>query len=107
VEVLADGVFEVEIYYTCRAEDVGCTIEVSLGNNRLQGRVTEAHDPPLRGGENDRVPRMESYVKDFRPLKLGTMRLEKGRGELALRAVDMPGSRAIDFRLMMLTRVEP
>jgi hypothetical protein len=58
----------------------------------------------LRGAENDRVERKESYVKDFRPLNLGVIRLKKGRGQLALKAVEMPGSQVMDFRLMMFTR---
>ncbi len=100
-EVLISGTYEVELYYTCPAADVGSTIELSFRDSRLRGRITEAHDPPLRGGENDRVERGESYVKDFKPMKLGTMRLEKGRGELTLRALAIPGSQAMDFRLMM------
>jgi len=68
--------------------------------------VTEAHDPPLRGMEHDRVPRQESYVKDFRAMKLGTISLEKGRGDLILRAIEIPREQALDFRLLMLTRVD-
>ena len=104
-EVLTSGTYEAEIHYTCPAADVGSTIELSFGENRLTGRISEAHDPPLRGGEHDRLPRMESYVKDFKPLKLGTIRLEQGRGMLTLRALDIPGSQAMDFRLMMFTRL--
>ena len=103
-EVVAGGTYDVEIYYTCPAADTGSAIELSFGDSRLQGQIVEAHDPPLRGAENDRVGRGESYVKDFKPLKLGTIRLEKGRGELMLRALKKPGSRVIDFRLMMFTR---
>jgi arylsulfatase A-like enzyme len=104
-EVLSGGAYEVEIYYTCPAADAGSTIELSFNNAKLIGRIAEPHDPPLRGGENDRVVRMESYVKDFQPLKLGTIRLEKGRGELTLRALAKPGSQVMDFRLIMFTRV--
>jgi hypothetical protein len=106
VEVAAAGDFEIEIYYTCPAADVGSTVELSFNAHRLTGRVTDPHDPPLRGVENDRVPRTESFVKDFKPLKLGTIHLDKGRGELTLRALDIPGSQVMDFRLMMLTRVD-
>ena len=104
-EVLAEGTYEVEVHYTCPAADVGSTIELSFGDSVLRGEITEAHDPPLRGGEHDRVARGESYVKDFKPLKLGTIDLKKGRGELTLRAPKIPGSQAMDFRLMMFTRV--
>jgi hypothetical protein len=60
----------------------------------------------LRGGEHDRVPRQESYVKDFQSLRLGTIQLKKGQGTLTLRATEIPGSQVMDFRLMMLTRVD-
>lgn len=105
VEVLAEGDYEVEVYYTCPQADVGSTIELSHRDAKLQGKVTEAHDPPLRGAERDRVPRKESYVKNFRPLKLGTIHLKKGRGELTLRALNMPGGSVMDVRLLMFTRV--
>jgi len=104
VQVDTSGDYEVELYYTCPASDVGSVIELSLGNSRVRSQITQAHDPPLRGAENDRVERTESYVKDFRPLKLGTIHLHKGKGELVLRALSMPGSQVMDFRLLMLTR---
>ena len=44
-------------------------------------------------------------MKDFRPLKLGTIHLHQGAGELVLRALSMPGFQVMDFRLLMLKRV--
>lgn len=105
VEVLADGDFEVVLYYTCPKEDVGSTFELSFGSSKLTGKITEAHNPPLRGMEHDRVNRQESYVKDFKSLNLGTIRLNKGKGKLTLKALDIPGSQVMDFRLMMFKRV--
>jgi hypothetical protein len=70
----------------------------------LVGRVTEAHDPPLRGAEHDRVKRdAESYVKDFRPLALGVVELPRGRGPLTLRATAIPGVAVADVRGITLT----
>ena len=60
IEVATAGKYEAVIYYTCPAADVGSTIELSFNGSRLEGKVTEAHDPPLRGAENDRVPRRAS-----------------------------------------------
>ncbi len=106
VEVLEDGWFEAEIYYTCPPEDAGSTFELSFGNSAVTGKITKGHDPPLRGMENDRVKRVESYVKDFKPLPAGAIFLEKGKGELTLKATDMPGSQVMDFRLLMLKRLD-
>ncbi len=102
IEVATAGRYEAVIYYTCAKEDLGSTVELSFGQGRLRAKVTEAHDPPLVGQAHDRVKRIESYVKDFRPLRLGLMRLNAGRGDLTLRAVDIPGRAVIDVRYVVL-----
>ncbi len=104
-EVLADGDFEVEIYYSCPPEDVGSTIELNFAGEKLTGTISEAHNPPLRGMENDRVERMESYVKDFKSMKIGTIHLKKGISLLTLKALEIPGSQVMDFRLILLKRI--
>ena len=48
---------------------------------------------------------MESYVKDFKALTIGKIVLEKGQGELALRATEIPGVEAMEFRLLTLKRM--
>ncbi len=107
VEVATTGNFEAVVYYTCPVNDVGSTVELSFGDSRIRGKVTEPHDPPSVGAEFDRFDRgSESFVKDFRPLRLGTFRLEKGRGELTLRALDVPGRQVMDVRLVALTLLE-
>lgn len=105
-EVLESGEFEVQLYYTCPVEDIGSVFELSFGKNKLRGTITEAHDPPLTGMENDREGvRAESYVKDFKKMSVGTIQLEKGNGILNLKALEIPGSQAMDFRLLMLKRI--
>ncbi|CAN5771787.1 arylsulfatase [soil metagenome] len=107
IDVLSSGTYEVELYYTCPPADVGATVELRFGAGRVTGKITEAHDPPLQGMAEDRVERTESYVKDFRPLRLGTIRLEKGSGPLTLQALEIPGKVAMDFRLLQLKRTDP
>ncbi|MFK7844856.1 MAG: arylsulfatase [Rhodothermales bacterium] len=105
VDVLTAGDYEVVLYYACPEEDLGSKIELSFGEHSVSGEITIANDPPLLGAENDRDPRQESYVKDFKPMKLGSIRLEKGQGPLTLKALDMPGSQVMEIRLMMLNRI--
>ncbi|MCM8536229.1 MAG: arylsulfatase [Lentisphaeraceae bacterium] len=104
-EVAESGEFEVEIYYTCPEDSVGSTFEVSCGKNRLEAKITEAHDPPLVGMKEDRVVRGESYVKDFKRKVIGTIKLDKGPATLTLKALNIPGKQVMDFRLMMLRRL--
>lgn len=106
VEVATTGTYEITAYYTCPAKDVGATVELSFGASTLCGKVTEANDPPLITNL-DRVPRKgESYLKDFRPMTLGRVRLEKGCGPLALRAIEIPGAQVMDLRRLVVTLVE-
>ena len=104
IDVHTAGTYEAAVYYTCPAGDVGSTIELTFNGSRVDSTVAEANDPPLRGMEHDRVDRKgESYVKDFKPLKLGEFDLKPGRGALTLRALKVPGKTVMDVRLVLLT----
>ena len=105
MEVAAAGEFEIELHYTCPEADVGSKFAIVSGEHRLAGAITKAHDPPVRGGENDRFARVESYVKDFATMTVGRLKLEAGKSRLRLVATDIPGSQVMDFRLMMLRRI--
>ena len=103
VEVHAAGKYEAILQYTCPKADIGSAVELTLGGTRWQGTVTDAHDPPLRGKEQDRVPRRgESYVKDFKPLSLGIIELPAGKGTLTLSAAKVPGGSVADIRAVEL-----
>ncbi len=106
VEVTQTGEYDVIVYYTCPKADLGAAFELSFNGATLRGKVTQANDPPLRGAENDRTPNRggESYVKTFEPMHVGTVHLKKGRGELALRATDIPGTQVMEVRLLNLIR---
>lgn len=106
VEVPADGSFFVDLYYTCKPENTGCVMELSLGEDKVSREITASHAPPEVGAQQDRVVRQESYVKDFTPVRMGILKLHQGSGELTLKATRLTGDAAIEFRLIMLTRVE-
>ncbi|MGE3804171.1 MAG: N-acetylgalactosamine 6-sulfate sulfatase, partial [Gemmataceae bacterium] len=103
VAVHTPGRYEAIIHYTCPKDDVGSAIELALGQAKWTGTVAEAHDPPLRGKEHDRVSRgSESYVKDFKPLSLGVIEVPAGKGTLTLRALKVPGKQVADIRAVDL-----
>ena len=45
-------------------------------------------------------------MKDFKEANMGVIELKKGKGELTLRALKIPGQEALEFRLLMLRRME-
>ncbi len=106
VEVPSRGRFRVTLYYTCREGDEGSLLELSLGGEQLQSRITVPFDPPLTGMERDRYPRIESYVKEWAELDMGTMELPEGEGILCLKALEIPGDSVIDFRLLQFEKAE-
>ena len=107
VEVNTSTKYEAVVYYTCPKEQLGSVIELSFSGWAVSKKITEAHDPPLRGAANDRVPRVgESYVKDFKPLSLGRIDLPRARGLLTLKATSIPGPGVADVRAVELTLVK-
>lgn len=107
IEVLGEGEYEVEIYYTCQLEDLGSNVVLEFEGRQLSFDITEGYNPPEIGMENDRVPRIESYVKDFRKLNAGSIYLKKGSGALNLHAPHIPGKSVMDLRLINLVRKTP
>ena len=104
IEVLQPGLFDVVMYQTCSAEEHNALMELEFNGNRLRARFNETWDPTVEGHEHDSVQRQESYVKDFKPFKMGRIQLPKGKGILRLKALDIPGKKAPEFRLMELIR---
>lgn len=106
VEVLQPGDYTAILHYTCAAADIGSTVELRFQNARLEGRIAEGWDPPLL--HEDRVPRdTESYLKEFRPLVLGTIRLGGGRGPLTLRASHVAATNVMDLYGLTLVARDP
>ena len=107
VDVHTEGRYQVTIDYTCRAPDVGSTIEIAFKDANLSGKVTKAWDPPLLTNQ-DTLPRppAESQMKEFRTMKLGEVNLPAGVGPLTLRALAVPGEKVIDVRRVTLTLLD-
>ena len=66
-------------------------------NEKISKEISLFHDPEEYGSDDDRSERIESYVKDFIPLKLGVLNLKKGKGTLTLKGLKKNGKELIDF----------
>lgn len=95
VAVQTAGVYRVELLHTCPPGAVGSSVSVSIGPAVWTGTVAEVWNPPLRPAP-DRVPRTESYAKEFRALDLGTRRLEPGAADVLLALPALPPGAAPD-----------
>ena len=73
----------------------------------ITAKVTVAHDPPLLGKDEDRVPRGgESYMKHFKPMTIGRIKLTEDIGILTLRALNVPGASVMECGTLVLTQVD-
>ena len=119
VNVLETGKYKVEIYYCLREENVGATMQLTYSIQGDEGvvaevkkKITHAHESKIIGEAEDRSIRGESFVKNFAAFEMGEINLEKSKpgqsqeGILRLRTTEMVDDESIEFRLLMLTRVE-
>lgn len=105
VDVGKSGQYEAIVYYTCAAGDEGATLRLTMeGGESVRSKVVEVFDPPLYDKSKERVAKSHYFVKDFKPLSLGLIRLQKGRGTLKLDAMDIKGNRVIDVHSLDLIR---
>lgn len=106
VEVMTAGNYQVDLCYACPVKDIGSSVEVSIGPHRITGKISQPHDPPLRGKEAERVPRSESYTKDFRLMNLGIMPMVKGKNTVTIKATEITGGQVMEFRSLTFTRAQ-
>ena len=106
VEVLTPGRYEAIVYYACPEADLGSVIELRFDSTKTSAKVNDANDPPLEGETENKVDKRESFTKDFKPMSLGVIELKAGRGEMKLVATKILGSQAIEFRRLILRRVD-
>ena len=102
IDVLEDGINNIELYYTLEKESVGTEIALEFENQIIKKTIDEFHDPNLVGFEEDKIKRIESYTKDFKKIKIGKMSFKKGLSRLKLKTTKKVGKKSIDFRLLIL-----
>ena len=105
VKVEKTGRFEVIVYYTCAPEDIGSTIQISVGESKLTALLTKANDTPMLGAELDRVPREESYVKGFAPFSLGEINISEGEKKVTIKAEHIPGEEVMSLQMVVFRRI--
>ncbi len=106
VDVVRAGDYEAIVYYTCAAGNEGVTVKLAMDDDEssvAKAKVVEVFDPPLYDKSKERVENSHYFVKDFKPLSLGSLRLQEGRGMLRLSAEDMQGPQVIDVHSIELT----
>jgi len=106
IKVGTAGKYRATVHYTCPFQSVGTKIRLERGESMVEATVAEAFDPPLWDKSKERVAKSHYFVKDFKPLELGVLKLTAGRKKLTLSAPKIAGERAIDVYSVVLEKVE-
>jgi len=107
VEVHESGMYEAELLYTCDEENAGARIRLEQQSNAGKTKVEQVaviHESDLVAADQDRYPRREGFEKTWGRMPLGTISLNEGISTLRLTAPEIPGSAAIDVRMLLLRR---
>jgi arylsulfatase A-like enzyme len=104
VEVVNDGEYEFTIHYNCAKENVGAEFSVEIGGQILKGKIEQAFNPKHLHSP-DRVKRKEVYEKKWRPLKVGTVKLRKGKTQLVVRALSKPGKMVMEMKTVTVRKI--
>lgn len=105
VALETEGDFEISLYYACSKENIGTELSIAFGNSFLTNKIIKENNAPLLGMEHDNVPREESFIKDFKPLKLGVMHLKPGSGTLKIFSNSLLKANDLDIKLVTLRRI--
>lgn len=105
IENVRPGKFEVSLLYTCPQKDIGASICIGIGDLLLDATIATAYDPePLPSP--DRVKRDLIYEKVWKPMVIDTIPLAAGMASVSVRATAIPGDQAMEFRGLLLRRVD-
>ena len=105
IEVGESAEYEVIANCTCSAGNEGVTLRLGVdGGPSTESVVGQVFDPPLYDKSKERVEESHYFVKDFRPLSLGVLRLDAGRSMIRLTAKNLQGSGVVDVHSLVLRR---
>ena len=85
-------------------EQIGATAAVEIADKSLKAVVTEEYDPAFLPNY-DRTRRNGVPEKTWKPLTIGSVKLNKGSTKVVIRAVDIPGKKMFDLKAVKLKRI--
>jgi len=97
IDIVKQGTYEITLMYVCAQENIGAKVGLEIGTAKIEGVVRIPHDPADIPSP-DRVERKEVFEKVWAPLRLGTVKLDKGRSRLVVRALTKPGKTVMDLK---------
>ncbi len=104
-EVLETGNYYADIYYNAEKDEIGTEIELIAGNQKGLISIEKEFNAQLKGMENDRFKRIESYVKEFIPQRSSIFQLEKGEQIIRLKRKTNSKGKGIEFKKIIFYKL--
>ena len=104
INSLSSGLNTVHLYYTLPENSVGTEMSLEFMDKIIYKKILKSHDPILEGMDNDRIERIESYIKNFKKITFGDLFFKEGNSVLKLKTSRLIGEKSIDFRLLVLEK---
>ena len=77
VDVLEAGLYDVEMYYACDEDDVGSTIELSIGDSSISKKIEVANPSELIGAAEDRFRTRRGLCQELETNAAGNNRTKR------------------------------
>ncbi len=105
VEVVHQGEYEIAFDYCCAKKNLGAELEVEINGSKIKTKVTKAHNPDFLPTK-DLVGRKEAPPREWAAMTVGKTKIQKGRGKLIVRALEIPGEELIDLKAVRVKRLD-
>jgi arylsulfatase A len=103
LNIVRSGDYRVVLKYACAEADVGSLLRVEVGGESLELKVDKPF-LPVTIPSPDRIDRKEAPERTWGTLHAGTVRLAKGITQLKIRALQIPGTEALELKAVHLIR---
>ena len=103
LNIVRSGDYRVFLKYACAEADVGSLLRVEVGGKSLELKVDKPF-LPMTIPSPDRIDRKEAPDRTWGSLHAGTVRLAKGKTQLKIRALQIPGAEALELKAVHLIR---
>jgi arylsulfatase A len=103
IEVVQDGMFQIELKYNSSDSFVGQAIKVIVDNQVLSKKLDKSYLGKVIPSP-DRVQRIEAYEKDWGLFNLGTLELKKGIHQLSIQTEGRTMVEKLELKSLLITK---
>ena len=102
---VTSGRYKFTIEYVCPQEDLGSQIELTVGDKSLKTNIDVAFNEPFYTS-HDRAPRAGELQKPWGKIEMGSLKIKKGRTEIALSARNKKGNQVMEVKGVILEKID-